>query len=111
MTEKASLAAAHDGLISTREGLASLVNQAQTVTEEFELTVEGLRRASTETEGLLGMEERGRSLLTPSEDLTQWVEAQDCFLGCLNKRTFCVFNVAFHSNIWFYSLISARQCG
>ncbi len=71
--ERAGLASSHDELNTSREGLASLVTKAQTVTDEFERTVEGLKKAEAETEGLLSLEVEGRNLLAPSEKLTEYV--------------------------------------
>lgn len=76
--ERAKLASSHEELNSSREGLASLVTRAQNVTDEFERTVEGLKKAEAETEGLLSLETEGRHLLTPSDNLTGYTFLYFC---------------------------------
>ncbi len=73
MEEKASLACSHQELSTSREGLANLVTRAQTVTDEFERKVAGLKRAKAETNGLLSLDGEGRTLLIPSDKLTRSV--------------------------------------
>ncbi len=73
MEERASLACSHEELSTSREGLADLVARAQTVTDEFERKVTGLKRAKAETNGLLSLEGEGRTLLIPSDHLTRSV--------------------------------------
>ena len=75
MEEKASLACSHQELSTSREGLANLVTRAQTVTDEFERKVMGLKRAKAETTGLLSLEGEGRTLLIPSDKLTRSVHS------------------------------------